>query len=169
MKWIFIVLFFSLNVSAQDFIVWNGNHRAIAVIILTKSGRLAPTTVVGKIEGLPLTAQKLTELYDSGFLRTANVNRFGKAEFDSGQVSSIVTKFDMKQLFGAGQTIGVQIIESATKDTWAAFKEQKAAHGHGESTEVFVASYLEQLAIQQDCMGMLSNIGHMMKKIFRHF
>lgn len=85
-----------------------GNHRAAAVIANVKSGQLPLDTVVGSIDGFPLTAGELTELYDAGRLATTNgVVEGGAAYFNANKAARIRDNLDLVELWdprGLNQT-----------------------------------------------------------------
>ena len=74
-------------------LVYYGNHRTIAVIILTKRGSIPANTVVGEHSGGPLTAGELVNLYDQDELMTANSNSKGVPWFSDSKVRDIVANF----------------------------------------------------------------------------
>ena len=86
-----------------------GNHRAVAVIILTKKNRITRNLTVGKIRDKDLTAGELVRLYDSKQLSTDNTNYRGIAWVDESKIEDIVTGFKADLLFDKNRDGGVGI------------------------------------------------------------
>lgn len=140
---ILILLFCIPAAEAEDFLVCFGTHRTIATVIQVKNGTLTPDTVVGKIDGEPLTAKKVVELYDAGLLRTRNSNFRGVPWFSDSKAEEIYSEFDVKKFFDPSRDEGLGVVITSKRRGVAPFSELKGDYGNGESVGAFIAKHLK--------------------------
>lgn len=110
-------------------LVQYGNHRTIAIIILSKRGSIAPDTIVGEHMGKALSAAELVHLYDTDQLETGNSNYRGVPWFSDGKVLDIVHNFDPELLFDANRDGGKGVV--ITSGSGFPFSAMKGDYGYG--------------------------------------
>lgn len=86
-----------------------GNHRSVAIIILTKMKKIMSHLVVGNVGGKALTAGELVRLFDSKQLATLNTNFRGVPWVDESKIEGIVNNFNPALLFDGDRDGGVGV------------------------------------------------------------
>jgi len=74
-------------------VLQDGNHSGGGAIGQTLSGELDPNTVVGTLDGRPLTAGELTDLYEDGVLLSNNAHS-GYPGFSNEQLDNMLNGYD---------------------------------------------------------------------------
>lgn len=112
------------------FAVKLGNHRSVAILILTKKMRILPTVEIGKIDGKVLTAGELVKLFERRQLTTLNSNFRGIGWVDESKIEDIVNNFKIEKLFDKSRDGGVGVeLQTGGRIN---FKDVKIDFGHGE-------------------------------------
>lgn len=106
-----------------------GNHRSVAIIILTKQKKIIPNLEIGKIDGKPLTAGELVRLYDTKQLATLNSNFRGVPWVDESKIEEIVRHFNPAKLFDKSRDFGVGVeLKSGGR---LSYQDVRVDFGHG--------------------------------------
>lgn len=151
-----LLVLLAAGARAEEFLVQYGTHRTIVTIIQLKKGRLPPNTVVGKIDGQPLTAGRLVELYDAGKLGTANSNSRGIPWFDDSKTTEISDAFDVQRFFDPSRDggLGVVLLTQGSRKA-APFTALRDDFGDGRPVGEFIAGQLSS----PRCLGPLGQAG----------
>lgn len=107
-----------------------GNHRTVAIIILTKTKKIMPNLEIGKVVGKTLTAGELVRLFDTKQLGTLNTNYRGVAWVDETKIEDIVNKFNPVKLFDKSRDDGVGV--ELQPGGRIKFQDVRVDFGHGE-------------------------------------
>ena len=113
-----------------------GNHRTVAIIILTKLKKIMPSLEVGVMCGKTLTAGELVRFYDTNQLATLNTNYRGVAWVDESKIEDIVSKFNPAKLFDKNRDDGVGI--ELQPGGLIKFQDIKIDFGHGDLLAVYL-------------------------------
>ncbi|MCB0404105.1 MAG: hypothetical protein KDD51_04915 [Bdellovibrionales bacterium] len=130
-------LWAAVPVFGKAYVVTYGTHRTVAIVVLVRRGELAPSAVVGQIDGIPLTAGHLTALYASGELQANNSDRNGRPWFQAARVEQMTRHFSLERLFDPHYDFGVGVVLASEQPARPEFSET-TDFGRGTTARAFI-------------------------------